>query len=123
MRRLIMAKTVRSRKQKGSKFQKEVAEIIRNKYNLEERDVVSTPSSVFGEDILLSNTALELFPYGVEVKCQEKISIWESLKQAETNAQKMKEKYKKDITPLLVFKRNRSKTYVCLEFDDFLKLI
>ena len=46
---------------------------------------------------------------------QEKINIWESLKQSEENSG--------DYPPVLVFKRNRSKTYVVLEIEDFIDLI
>ena len=46
---------------------------------------------------------------------QEKINIWESLKQAEENSG--------DYPPILIFKRNRSKTYVTLDLEEFLKII
>ena len=45
----------------------------------------------------------------------KKINIWESLNQAEENSG--------DSTPVLIFKRNRSKTYAVLEIEDFIKLI
>jgi len=68
-----------------------------------------------GEDILLSPAARKLFPFSVECKNQEKINIWSSLEQAETNSGKH--------TPLLVFKRNRSKTYAVLQLDDLMRLL
>ena len=46
---------------------------------------------------------------------QEKLNIWDSLKQAESNAGKH--------TPLLVFKRNRSKIYATIEFERLLELL
>ena len=46
---------------------------------------------------------------------QEKINIWESLNQAEENSG--------DYPPVLIFKRNRSKTYAVLELEDFIDLI
>ena len=119
----MVAKSVSSRKQKGYGFQKKVAEQIRNTFGLEERDIVSTPSSVKGEDLLLSNKAIECFPFAVEAKRQEKLNIWEALKQSEVNATIMKVKHQTYFAPLLVFKRNRSKTYVCLEFNDFLDIV
>ena len=57
----------------------------------------------------------KLIPFAFECKNQEKLNIWESLKQAESNSQKGK--------PVLVFKRNRSKTYAVLEIQDFIDLI
>jgi hypothetical protein len=68
-----------------------------------------------GEDIKLSPAARKLIPYSFECKNQEKLSIWSSLEQAESNAGKH--------IPLLVFKRNRSKTYAVLEFDKLLELL
>ena len=67
-----------------------------------------------GEDILLSQLR-KLFPFSVECKNQEKLNIWSSLEQVETNSGKH--------TPLLIFKRNRTKTYVVLEFDKLLELL
>ncbi len=68
-----------------------------------------------GEDIVLSPAARKLIPYSFECKNQEKLSIWSSLEQAESNSG--------DYPPVLIFKRNRSKTYVTIELDEFLKLI
>ena len=68
-----------------------------------------------GEDILLSPAARKLFPFSVECKAQEKLNIWSSLEQAEDNSN--------GHVPLLIFKRNRTKTYAVLEFDKLLKLL
>ena len=68
-----------------------------------------------GEDILLSPAARKLFPFSVECKVQEKLNIWSSLEQAENNSGSH--------TPLLIFKRNRTKTYAVLELKDFIRLI
>lgn len=110
-----MATTVRSRKAKGRKLQSDIAEQIRRYFLLEERDVVSCPSSVTGMDILLSEKAKMMFPYAVEAKNTETASIWAWMKQAESNVEP-------GLTPIVVFKRNRSDTFCCLKFDDFLKI-
>ena len=68
-----------------------------------------------GEDILLSPAARKLFPFSVECKNQEKLNIWSSLEQTETNAGKH--------TPFLIFKRNRSKTYAVLQLDDLMEML
>ena len=68
-----------------------------------------------GEDIILSPAARDLIPYSFECKNQERLNIWESLSQAEDNSG--------DYTPILVFKRNRTTTYVTLELEEFLKII
>ena len=68
-----------------------------------------------GEDIVLSPAAKRVIPYSVECKNQERLNLWGSLEQAEGNSQ--------DRQPVLVFKRNRSKVYVALDFEHFLELI
>ena len=68
-----------------------------------------------GEDIVLSPAAKKVIPYSIECKNQERLNLWGSLEQAEGNSQ--------DRQPVLVFKRNRSKVYVALDFEHFLELI
>ena len=68
-----------------------------------------------GEDIKLSPAARKQIPFSFECKNQEKINIWSSLEQAEENSG--------DSKPVLIFKRNRSKTYAVLEIEDFISLI
>jgi len=106
----------RSAKNKGKRLQNNVRDLILEKFQqLEEDDVRSITMGDSGEDILLSPAARKLFPFSVECKNQEKINIWSSLEQAETNSGKH--------TPLLVFKRNRSKTYAVLQLDDLMRLL
>ena len=68
-----------------------------------------------GEDIVLSPAAKKVIRYSFECKNQERLNLWSSLEQAETNCE--------DRNPVLVFKRNRSKIYVAIEYDHFIKLI
>ena len=68
-----------------------------------------------GEDVLLSPAARKLFPFSVECKNQEKLNIWSALEQTENNSN--------NHVPLLIFKRNRTKTYAVLEFDKLLELL
>ena len=107
----------RSAKNKGKRLQNKIRDLILEKFNniLERDDVRSITMGDSGEDILLSPAARRLFPFSVECKSQEKLSIWSSLEQAEDNSG--------DHIPLLIFKRNRSKTYAVLEFDELLKLL
>ena len=69
-----------------------------------------------GTDIKLSPFGKKIFPYSIECKNQEKISLWQAIQQAEDNC-------KPNTEPMLVFKRNRSKTYAVIEFDTLLKII
>ena len=111
-----MASTTASRKQKGRVLQQHTAKRILETFpELTERDVVSVPMGVSGDDIRLSEVGSKTFPYSVECKNQEKLSIWASLDQSNST--------NRELTPLLVFKRNRSNVYCALKLDDFLKLL
>ena len=106
----------RSAKNKGKRLQNKVRDLILEKFTqLEPDDVRSITMGDSGEDILLSPAARRLFPFSIECKNQEKLNIWSSLEQAEGNSG--------NHPPLLIFKRNRSKTYAVLEFDELLKLL
>ena len=70
------------------------------------------PSSAKGKGRRLQNF---LIPYSFECKNQERLNIWESLTQAEDNCN--------DYTAAVVFKRNRTKTYIALGLDEFLNII
>ena len=106
----------RSAKNKGKRLQNKVRDLILEKFTqLEPDDVRSITMGDSGEDILLSPAARRVFPFSVECKNQEKLNIWSSLEQAEGNSG--------NHPPLLIFKRNRSKTYAVLEFDELLKLL
>ena len=106
----------RSAKNKGKRLQNKVRDLILEKFNqLEQDDVRSITMGDSGEDILLSPAARRLFPFSVECKNQEKLNIWSSLEQAENNCE--------GLTPLLIFKRNKSKIYATVEITDFLDLL
>tara|TARA_R100000005_G_C4867093_1_gene125463 strand:- start:259 stop:603 length:345 start_codon:yes stop_codon:yes gene_type:complete len=106
----------RSAKNKGKRLQNKVRDLILEKFNqLEPDDVRSITMGDSGEDILLSPAARRLFPFSVECKNQEKLNIWSALEQAEENSG--------NHIPLVIFKRNRTKTYAVLEFDNLLDLL
>jgi hypothetical protein len=106
----------RSAKNKGKRLQNKIRDLILEKFDiLEPDDVRSITMGDSGEDILLSPAARKLFPFSVECKNQEKLNIWGALEQAEDNSG--------NHTPLVIFKRNRSKTYAVLEFDKLLELL
>ena len=106
----------RSAKNKGKRLQNKIRDLILEKFDsLEPDDVRSITMGDSGEDILLSPAARRLFPFSVECKNQEKLNIWGALEQAEDNSG--------NHTPLVIFKRNRTKTYAVLEFDKLLELL
>ena len=106
----------RSAKSKGRRLQNQVKELLLEAFTeLEPDDIRTAIMGETGEDIKLSPAARREIPFSFECKNQEKINIWESLNQAEENSGYY--------PPVLIFKRNRSKTYAVLEIDDFIDII
>ena len=106
----------RSAKNKGKRLQNSVRDILLETFDtLEPDDIKSAVMGDSGEDIQLSPAARKLIPYSIECKNQEKLNIWEALSQAEENSGVS--------TPVLIFKRNRSKTYAVLPIEEFINLI
>jgi hypothetical protein len=114
---LLTANFPSTRKAKGRIAQKKIRADIIEHIKIDEHDILSTPMGQTGCDLYLSPQAKRDFPYGVEVKKQETVAIWKWLEQCEYNATK------NDLIPLLVFSRNRSKTYAVIEWEHFLHLV
>ena len=105
-----------SAKAKGRRLQQKVRDLLLETFTeLEPDDIRSTSMGVSGEDLQLSPAARKLIPFAIECKNQEKINVWDSLKQAEENSG--------DYDPVLIFKRNRSKTYAVINIEKFIELI
>lgn len=108
--------TAASRKAKGRRLQKEIAERIAKVLDMiVERDgeIDVRPMGQGGRDVILRGKALEQFIFhGIECKNTEALNIWAALAQAETHGGK----------PIVFFKRNRSETYVAMKADDFFEL-
>jgi len=105
-----------SAKGKGRRLQNYLRDKLYNYFpTLREGDVKTAVMGESGEDIILSPAARDLIPFSFECKNQERLNIWESLSQAEQNCNKY--------IPAVVFKRNRTKTYITLELEEFLKII
>jgi hypothetical protein len=106
-----------SGKAKGRRLQNKVRDVLLEHFSdkLEPDDIRTAIMGETGEDIKLSPAARRLIPYSFECKNQEKLNIWSSLEQADENSG--------DYPPVLIFKRNRSKTYVTVELEEFIKLI
>ena len=106
----------RSAKNKGKRLQNNVRDLLLESFTeLDPDDVRSAIMGESGEDIKLSPAARKQIPFSFECKNQEKLNIWDSLQQAEENSG--------DYSPVLIFKRNRSKTYAVVEIDKFIELI
>ena len=114
---------IKSAKAKGRNLQNLVRDKLRKVFvdnwtkipKLEYDDIKSQTMGMGGEDIVLSPIAKKLIPYSFECKNTERLNLWSSLEQAESNCQ--------DRQPVLIFKRNRSKIYAAIEFDHFIELI
>lgn len=108
--------STRSAKAKGRRLQNEVRDLLLESFqDLEADDIRTAIMGETGEDIKLSPAARKKIPYSIECKNQESLNIWSALKQAEENS---------DVwAPMVIFKRNRSKTYAVLEIDKLLELL
>jgi hypothetical protein len=112
----LMASTIRSRKNKGCRLQNKVVELLRAYFpHWTDDDIKPAVMGEAGEDIHLSSTARKEFPFSIECKNQEKVNIWAAIEQAESNA--------KNNIPAVVFKRNRSDTYIIMNFGKFLEIL
>jgi hypothetical protein len=106
-----------SAKSKGRKLQQRVASSIRKTFpHLKEDDCFSTSMGAHGEDVRLSPLARESVPLSIECKCQEKLSIWSCLEQANANCPD-------GATPCLIFSRNRAPTYAVVPWPFLLNLL
>jgi hypothetical protein len=110
----MTANTPQSRKARGRKAQQQVRDRLIEVLGIDPLDIESRSMGASGADLILSKAAREKFPYAVEVKNQERLNIWDSWKQTETNGTK------DGLTPLLVIRRNRQKPLVVIDLEDFL---
>lgn len=112
----------KSAKAKGRRAASELREsLLEFAPELDEGDIAVTPSGTPGEDLWLSPKARGIYPYAFEVKNVEKLNVWEALDQAESHAEKATDGMNR--APALVFRRNRSKTYVAIELSEFLRVL
>ena len=108
---------VSSGKAKGRRLQNFICEeFIKRHPELREGDIRPAIMGESGTDVKMSPAAKDEIIFDIEAKNQESISIWQWLKQAEENTEEHR-------ISLLVFKRNHSKTYAVIDFDDLMKLL
>ena len=114
---------IKSAKAKGRNLQNLVRDKLRSIFvgkvfwnqTIEEDDIKSQTMGMSGQDIVLSPSAKKVIPYSFECKNTERLNLWKSLEQCESNCE--------DREPVLVIKRNRSDVYAVVKFDNFLKSI
>jgi hypothetical protein len=66
-----------------------------------------------GRDVLLSEQALQSFPYAIECKSRASIAIYKDFEQAKGHG---------DETPLLVIKQNHSEPLAVVSLEHFMEL-
>lgn len=103
-----------SAKAKGRRLQQEVADALCATMRLHKDDVKCAIMGESGRDVHLSPRAQIVFPYSVECKNTERLNVWAALEQAKKNAG--------TLTPLLIFRRNRSVAYAVVPLDNLLDL-
>ena len=105
-----------SAKQKGRRHQQDVCKKFLEVSNgLEQDDIRSQSMGAFGEDILFSPAARKQFPFSVECKNVEKLSVWSAIEQCRANTPE-------SCTSMVVFTRNHENPQVSLPFDKFLEI-
>jgi len=115
--------SVRSAKNKGANFQKEIAqkicELLDMPYDghVDSALIETRCMGQAGTDIILRGVAQKKFPYSVECKSTESWNIPKAIRQADSN--------KKDDTEFLLFLRRKAfkKSFVLLESDIFFELL
>jgi len=109
----MVAGSTASAKGKARIHQQAIAKDIQEALNLSPVDVVSVPMGSPGIDIMLSELARTRFPFAVECKRAESLSIPMWWKQCEQNASK------EGLKPLLVYRRSREEAMVIMRWVDF----
>lgn len=112
-----------SAKSKGRALQNLVVKDLRKAYSLDEQvdslyegHIQAQLMGASGTDVRLSPTAMEIIPFDIECKNQEKWSVHSWWKQTTANT-------KDGRVPLLVMKRNRSEPLVLLSWKDFVRML
>jgi len=103
-----------SRKAKGRRLQQWVRDLLIEKLEVHPEDIESRSMGAGGEDLIMSRSAREKFPYSIECKNQESLNVWKSYEQAQQNSG--------DYEPIVVLKRNNIKPLVLVDADYFVKL-
>ena len=103
-----------SKKAKGRRLQQWVRDLLIEKLEVHPEDIESRSMGAGGEDLIMSRSAREKFPYSIECKNQESLNIWKSYEQAQQNSG--------NYEPIVVLKRNNVKPLVLVDADYFMEL-
>jgi len=118
-----MATTVASRKAKGRNLQYWTAKRICKLFDIEfdSQDdlcpIKSRPLGVNGVDVFITDRRMsELFPFDIECKNTEKVSLYEYIKQASANTLTERDW-------LVIHKKNHSKPIAIVDAEVFFSLV
>ena len=103
-----------SKKAKGRRLQQWVRDLLIEKLEVHPEDIESRSMGAGGEDLIMSRSAREKFPYSIECKNQESLNIWKYYEQAQQNSG--------NYEPIVVIKRNNVKPLVLVDADYFVEL-
>ena len=103
-----------SAKAKGRRLQQQFRELLIEELDIHPEDIESRSMGAGGEDLIMARAAREKFPYSIECKNVEKLTVGEAYKQAEENS--------KDYEPVVVMKKNNHKTLVVIDAEHFVKI-
>lgn len=95
---------------KGARYERHIAQVLREHGYEAERGC----QHAGGKDS--PDVKHNMHGIHIEAKKTEHLRIWEALEQSKRDAGE-------DEIPIVVFSRNRSKDYVALSFEDFLKIV
>ena len=94
-------------REKGARFERELSRLFNDHGFHTHRGYVFHKQS----------DVVDLLGIHVEAKAQERMNVWDALKQAITESEK-----RKDGMPTVFWKRSRKGIMVCMRFDDWMKL-
>lgn len=95
-------------KAKGARYERHIASVLRE-HGFEAERGQQYAGGKDSPDVRHNMTGIH-----IECKHVENLNIWKALEQAERDCG--------DSTPVVVFKRNRTKDYVALSLEDFIEL-
>ena len=103
-----------SAKAKGRRLQQWFRDLLIEELKVHPEDIESRSMGAGGEDLIMSRSAREKFPYSIECKNQESLNILKSYEQAQQNSG--------NYEPIVVIKRNNVKPLVLVDADYFIEL-
>lgn len=94
---------------KGARYERHIAQVLRE-HGYEAERGVQHQGGKDSPDVKHNMPGIH-----IEAKAVEKLNLWNALAQSERDAGENE-------IPIVVFKRNRSKDYVALSFEDFIEI-